>query len=620
MTYARHVRQDTTASNDTSVATRWKKRAVVCGVYLLTAFAVTAPAWLGSGLLVGGGDQPDWNGTAWAYWWTGHALQNGQNPFNSTWNFLPVGQNPLSQYNLLDAFLFWPLIAIFGPRLGYNFAAVATLWSTGCGGHVFARTIGSSRTTALFAGIALETSTYCLLEISHGRLSQALLVFWLLGLSGLLRIMDGRSSWRMAAATGVSVAAVHLTYWYYGLFLTLTAIPLWLSEFWFWDRRRWGQMVLAASVTIALCLPAVWLLAANYANLPGVVRELEPWMEQYGDLGRGEFGLSMAINQSHWPLWPLLHTANDPEDKRVALALLGLLTAAGLTRGLYRSKRWMVVAAVGWLLTLGPYVKWTALVPMRLSLPYLWLYDQLPFFSRFWWPQRLELIFLVGAVALSVLLLERLGRMFPLYRKGIVLAAIGLLLLDKPFRNKCFPIEGLPPRDFDERLYSVVNGPILTTPVLSTNEITRHLLWLQMFHKQPILAGLGDHIPAHRPAGFEDTVRSYRVLAALETLSQGNFPGTTVTSADVDALMAAGFQYAVVDPAAYSPGLEGQWAAAYTTFFRSIWGEPMMSSGGGRVWRISRVPGTIQIPAIDAVEITGPRVHNGRATPGDGSP
>ncbi|CAN0461783.1 unnamed protein product, partial [Ectocarpus fasciculatus] len=167
------------------------------------------------------------------------------------------------------------------------------------------------------------------------------------------------------------------------------AIPLWLSELWFWTGRRWAQLLVAAAITIGLCLPAVLALADSYATLPGVERELEPWMSQYGDLGRGEFGLSMAINQSHWPLWPLLHTPHDPEDKRVALALLALAMGGAFSRTLYGRRRWIAVMVLGWLLTLGPYIKWTALVPLRLSLPYLWLYDTVPFFERFWWPQRL---------------------------------------------------------------------------------------------------------------------------------------------------------------------------------------------------------------------------------------
>ena len=44
--------------------------------------------------------------------------------------------------------------------------------------------------------------------------------------------------------------------------------------------------------------------------------------------GRGEFGLAMGIKQSHWPLWPLFHTAADPDDKRIALIPLVLGVAA----------------------------------------------------------------------------------------------------------------------------------------------------------------------------------------------------------------------------------------------------------------------------------------------------
>ncbi|MFT4975367.1 MAG: hypothetical protein ACI8S6_001254, partial [Myxococcota bacterium] len=228
---------------------RWRKRLNVAALYLVVALGVTAPAWLGDGLLIGGGDQPDWTGTAWAYWWTGYAITHGMNPFDAAWNFFPAGQNPLSQYNLFDAILFWPLFAVLGPRLGYNVAALLTLWSSAAGAHVLARTIGGSRTTAIFAGIALETSAFCMLELSHGRLSQALLVFWLLALSGLLRIMAGKGTWKLAVLTGLAAAATHLTYWYYGLFLTLTAIPLWGAELWFWNGRRWRQLILAAAVT-----------------------------------------------------------------------------------------------------------------------------------------------------------------------------------------------------------------------------------------------------------------------------------------------------------------------------------------------------------------------------------
>ena len=72
------------------------------GVYLLLAFLICYRGWFGNGLILGGGDQPDWTGTAWAYWWTGYAITNGINPFDGQWNFYPIGQRPLAQYNLLE--------------------------------------------------------------------------------------------------------------------------------------------------------------------------------------------------------------------------------------------------------------------------------------------------------------------------------------------------------------------------------------------------------------------------------------------------------------------------------------------------------------------------------------
>ena len=145
--------------------------------YLLIAFIVCSPAWLHDGQLIGGGDQPDWTGTAWAYWWTGYAIEQGQNPFDGTFNYFPLGQQPIAQYNLLDAFLAYPFLKLLGVRLGYNLFATLIVYSSAWGMHILARVAGASILPAVFAGIALETSSFLLLELQHGRLSQALLIF-----------------------------------------------------------------------------------------------------------------------------------------------------------------------------------------------------------------------------------------------------------------------------------------------------------------------------------------------------------------------------------------------------------------------------------------------------------
>ena len=90
--------------------------------YLLTAFIVCSQGWLNEGHIIGGGDQPDWTGTAWAYWWTGFSLDNGWNPVDGQFNYFPIGQQPVAQYNLLDALLAYPFLKRFGMATGYTIA------------------------------------------------------------------------------------------------------------------------------------------------------------------------------------------------------------------------------------------------------------------------------------------------------------------------------------------------------------------------------------------------------------------------------------------------------------------------------------------------------------------
>ena len=65
------------------------------------------------------------------------------------------------------------------------------------------------------------------------------------------------------------------------------------------------------------------------------------------------------------------------------------------------------------------YLKWIDSEPFRLSLPYLWLYDNFPFFERFWWPQRLELLVWVGLIVLATQLLDRWNVIMPTKSKKI---------------------------------------------------------------------------------------------------------------------------------------------------------------------------------------------------------
>ena len=95
--------------------------ALMIVVYGVLAVGMTLPAWTADApMIVGEASGLDLTGSIWAHWWAADALQRGVSPFVGDYSFFPSGVSPLLQYNLLDAIIHAPLVAMMGPRLGYN--------------------------------------------------------------------------------------------------------------------------------------------------------------------------------------------------------------------------------------------------------------------------------------------------------------------------------------------------------------------------------------------------------------------------------------------------------------------------------------------------------------------
>ena len=274
----------------------------------------------------------------------------------------------------------------------------------------------------------------------------------------------------------------------------------------------------------------------------------------------------------------MFHTAADPDSKPISIFVL-VLGLWGCFIPLPEKRRWIGLLLVGYILTLGPYLKLTDPEPFRLSLPYLWLYDNFPFFERFWWPQRLELLVWVALIVLATQLLDRWNVIIPAKSKQIFYLAIGITLIEAPLRNPYLPIDAYPPREYKPGIYGTIKGPILTTPVLSTNEITRHVLWLQTFHQQPILGGLGDHITSHRPRNFDPMLKNVWFENTIRDFSRPL--KKHLFAEDINEILEDGFTFIVVDPR-HILGLEERWAEAFTAFCQSIWGQPTFEVDGAK--------------------------------------
>lgn len=590
-------------------ARRWLLVLTLTALFVGLAVFQTWSAWgTRQTVLIGGGDEPDWTGTAWTWWWTFYAIRHGLNPIDCPVVFHPIGQSPVAWYNLLDGLIGGPLMYAFGPATGYNATVVVALASCGLGGWTLARLVGASPLAAVLAGIAIQTSNYVLYEVQAGRISQAFLVFWLVGLGMLDRLLRGRDSRRLAIAAGLAVALTHLEYWFYGLFLTFAAIILLVA----WAKRFDGEigrrLLLAAGVAIGVVAPFVISLVRRFDQLPGVGRAAEAWID-YGALDRDEFSLANAIHESSGLLWVFRSTTGQLADRSLAAPLL-LLAFAGLLYKPLGRLRWLALLAFGWVMALGPYVRWFDGTVLPLRLPYLAFYDWFPFFSRLWWPGRFAPFVVAGAAVLAALHVDLLSQALERWRAGsgrlltvgITVATALWILETSPY----MPLLSDPPRSVDSRVYPMMDGPILTTPVLGTDSRARHLLWFQIVHEQPILTGLGAHLEGHRPPGYEDYVRGNSLLRALAAVSAGEVVAGPVRAADVDALIDDGFRWAVVDARAFLQGWQPKFGRAFSQVFMALWGPPDVRGSSASAWRVEPITGDITLPYIEPVRVVGP--------------
>ena len=83
----------------------------------------------------------------------------------------------------------------------------------------------------------------------------------------------------------------------------------------------------------------------------------------------------------------------------------------------------------------------------------------------------------------------------------------------------------------------------------------------------------------------------------------------TIEPDDVDALIDDGFEWIVVDPANFSPGLEAKWAFAFSSFCTQIWGTPSTQAAGGYGWKITKLHQPVVISDIAPVERLGVRTE-----------
>jgi hypothetical protein len=562
---------------------------------------MTGPVWWTEGAFVGGMEAMDLQGSIWASWWSAFSLESGLNPFDGSANFFPIGQAPVSQFNILDGLLSAPLIWIFGLRVGFNLACVCILASTAWGMWFLARCLGLKSFPAVVAGLGLECSGFVLHEISSGRPTQAFLVFFLLALAGVAQIAQGKGGRWTPLWTGLCAALLTLTYWYNAVFFGVFALVLWVTFRSHWSRPVWLRIGLAATVALVLIFPFLVQLSADFSELPGVAREVNT-VDGLTPLVGSEYGLRAAIQDSEWPLWPLIPMPNS--DKLNLSWILLVLGGLGLWRGGKTARPFAVVFGMGWVMALGPFLFMSNVTPTGIHLPYKWVYEGVPFMDRLWWPHRWQVLCAVSLSVLAGLGAASLVEKGFLKTKVTQMVLLGSLIGAAGIRNGILTdhvfIDTSAFAFTDPVLYEGLEGPVISTPVTGDSETGGYVLLSQVIHEQTMNGGLGQHLPTHRPAGFDDWLTENGVFQALVKMEVGGASTATIYPKDVDGLIQAGFRAALVDPSAYMRDLPERWAATYAAFFTAIWGEPEHIAGGGAWWRVEPIDSPVEVPLLFA--------------------
>jgi hypothetical protein len=297
-------------------------------------------------------------------------------------------------------FLSYPLEAVFGSPGFHNAKVALILGANALGAWSLSRSLTDRPWVAWSSALALSLSPFAFTELQECRMAQAILCFVFLAAGAWIRLLR-RPTLSGALGFGALAGLTAVSYWYYGLFLIfwcpLAAVCL---------RRQAVPLPVQTaddSCSLRLALPLAGL-SSLMVVLPFLIpfavntQSSSPFLQPFPALSSIERLAPGVLGPTGPPL--ILSQSSRPSDLVAfdaghAIGVVWLFLALW---GAWRRRLWpwIVLAVSFWVLTLGPYLRWGNDFS-GLPLPYQWLYQFVPLWSRLNWPWRI-----VPFVALSL--------------------------------------------------------------------------------------------------------------------------------------------------------------------------------------------------------------------------
>ena len=461
-------------------------RVTMLAAFALLAVLLSSPRLLGASFYVA----DDWHDVEiffWDFWWLGEALRGGQDPWFTTAVFHPAGTSlGFHPTGFLYGLISLPLQALFGVEIGvvlaYNVITLASLTLAAWLAWLLARRLGLGDLSAAVTGVIYSFSAYHFWHL--GRLHVGgieMLPLFLLALLGLTedRVRPVRAGLAIGGA-GVLLLYSSLTNFSSAILMTVTLAVI----LFFGDRPRLLRRDvlmgagLAAAVILVAALPFLHAWIAYPAPVEGA-RSVAENAAYSADLmgyvvpGRNSIPYGSAAG--------LLDPRRSVRGEETFTGLLpwlllpfGLLAVNGR-----RPWRWVILAAVFGVLSLGPYLKVMG-HETGLPLPYRLLYEVVPLLKVNRTPIRLAAPFLLFLALLAGFGARRLagGKWRKWLLPLLVLLAVGESLFHLPLTRR----EEAPAV---YRQLAAASGTVINVPLYHAR-LDRRLMYHQIFHRQPV--------------------------------------------------------------------------------------------------------------------------------------
>ena len=484
-----------------------RKFLMVTGLYLAAAVLITWPLGISLGTQFIGHPFGDVYEYMRHSWWIRHALQTGQPLFDQPLLAYPDGLSALWLWaNPLQSFPAWLLAFVLPLPAAYNLSVLLWLALNGWAMFVLADDLTGGRSGAAW----LAGLIFMLFPAFQGQLAighSGLLVLWPVPLFiyAMRRLQTPQSVTR-ARWRWLALAALLFTVSLWGNLLLLiylvgpvTALLLLKSvAARDWQGLRWRVLAVVLGGLVALVF-IVPFLAEELAK--------PPRLSEGGDVAYSADLLTLVTPSFYHPLFRHLpYTSQvlgiDPFERMGYIGMVaGVLAMIGVWRR--RAARWwLALAALAWVLSLGPLLKVLDTVisidlgeqVSYITLPWL-LFQDIPLINTVRTPARFNFTVALALAVLAAYGAAWLGDRLPRGRGLVFVALAGWVVFEYqsfwPFPTipgtVPGPVQAMAARDDIRAVYNLPWSHLLAQ---------KDGMFLQTGHHQPLLAG---HVTRRTP-------------------------------------------------------------------------------------------------------------------------